>query len=209
MAARVSPAFAGRTLLVDNSAFQRGGLPAVRTEWLQALAQGRLYRSPILEFEVLYSARNAREHAELRDELQALRPLGLSTADIDAALTAQTELAEHAAGFHRIPHQDYLVASIAAAHGLGVLHYDADFDRLAAHSSLTFQSVWIAPPGTLADVEERQDPLRAHRRAVSHALAQFGGDRAKTVLEQVLDLLEHELAADDLQPPARPTDDRG
>jgi predicted nucleic acid-binding protein len=146
----MSPAFAGRDLLVDNSAFQRGGQEAIRAEWLLALEQGRLFRSPILEFEVLYSARNAREYGELREELQALRPLELSSGDIDAALTAQAELAQHAPGFQRIPHQDYLVAAIASAHGLGVLHYDADFDRLSVHSSLRFHSIWVAPSGTLA-----------------------------------------------------------
>jgi hypothetical protein len=134
MAARVSSAFAGSRLVVDNSAFQRGGNEIVRADWLRALEEGDLYRSPILEFEVLYSARNAREHAELRGELEALRPLELSEAVVAAALAAQAELARHAAGFHRLAHQDYLVAALAATHGLGVLHYDADFDRASRHA---------------------------------------------------------------------------
>jgi predicted nucleic acid-binding protein len=145
----VSSAIRPGKLVVDNSAFQRGGNELVRADWLRALEEGRLYRSPILEFEVLYSARNAREHAELREELEAFRPLELSDAAMGAALEAQAKLARHAAGFHRVPHQDYIVAAIAAAHGLGVLHYDADFDRIAKHSSLAFKSVWIAPAGTL------------------------------------------------------------
>jgi hypothetical protein len=52
----VSPAFRGRRLLVDNSAFQCGGNEVVRADWLRALEEGNLYRSPILEFEALYSA---------------------------------------------------------------------------------------------------------------------------------------------------------
>lgn len=161
-----------------------------------------LYRSPMLEFEVLYSARNAREHAELKQELGALRRLELSPAVVEAALAAQAELARHAPGFHRLAPEDYLVAAIAAAHGLGVLHYDSDFDRIAEHSSLAFESVWIAPPGTLdGDVP---DPLRQRRRAVSHGLAQFSAERAEEVLDRVLDLLENELRADGLHLPARP-----
>lgn len=202
MAGRVSPRFGGRDLVVDNSAFQRGGREPVRDEWLQALTDGRLYRTPILELEVLYSARNAREHADLREELEALRPLELSPATVDAALGAQTELARHGAGFHRLAHQDYLISATAAAHGLAVLHYDADFDRVAEHSSLAFDSVWIAPPGTLD--KHPADPLRGHRTAVSHAVGQFTGDRGGAVLEQVLDLLTQELRADGLQLPARP-----
>jgi hypothetical protein len=197
----VSSAFAGRKLVVDNSAFQRGGNEIVRADWLRALEEGHLYRSPILEFEVLYSARNAREHAQLTEELEALRPLELSETVVGAALEAQAELARHAAGFHRLAHQDYLVAAIAAANELGVLHYDADFDRIAEHSSLAFQSVWIARAGSLD--KEAADPLRQHRRAVSHSLAQFSGARAQEVLDKVLDLLEDELRADGLQPPAR------
>ena len=91
---------------------------------------------------------------------------------------------------------------MAAAHGLGVLHYDGDFDRLAEHSSLGFASTWIAPPGSLD--QETPDSLRRHRRAVNHGLAQFGGDRARGILDRVLDLLEDELRADGLQLPARP-----
>lgn len=197
----ISP-FTGRELVVDNSAFQRGGHPAVRADWLRAIDEGDLYRSSILEFEVLYSARNAREHTELREELEAFRPLELSGDVAGAALQAQAELARHAPGFHRISHQDYLVAAVAAAHGLGVLHYDSDFDRIAEHSSLAFESVWIAPAGTLD--QQAVDPLRQRRRAVTHGLAQFNGERAREVLDGVLDLLDNELRADGLQLPARP-----
>jgi hypothetical protein len=119
--------------------------------------------------------------SELRDELEALRPLELSEAVVGAALEAQAKLARHAAGFHRLPHQDYLVAAIAAAHELGVLHYDADFDRIAEHSSLAFESVWIASAGTLD--EQAADPLRPRRRAITHSLAQFNGERAREVLD--------------------------
>jgi predicted nucleic acid-binding protein len=200
VAARLSP-LAGRELVVDNSAFQRGSHELVRAGWLRALEQGHLYRSPILDFEVLYSARNAREHTELTEELQALRPLELSQAIVEDALRAQAELAGYAAGFHRLPHQDYLVAAIAAAHGLGVLHYDADFDRIAEHSSLAFESVWIASAGALDS--QTPDLLRGRRTAIGHSLAQFSGERARAVLDRVLDLLEKELRADGLQPPAR------
>lgn len=202
MAARVSEAFGGRELVVDNSAFQRGGQREVRAQWLQALEQGRLYRTAVLDFEVLYCARNTREHAELSEELEALRPLELSTDLIASALRAQSELAQHAPGFHRLPHQDYLVAAAAAAHDLGVLHYDGDFDRIAEHTSLDFESVWIASAGSL---ESRPtSPMRLQRRAIDLGLAQLTGDRAGEVLEAVIDLVEDELRADGLQPPAHP-----
>jgi hypothetical protein len=30
-----------------------------------------------------------------------------------------------------------------------VLHYDGDYEILAEHTSLIFESVWLAPPGSL------------------------------------------------------------
>ena len=44
---------------------------------------------------------------------------------------------------------DLLVAALADQHGLGVLHYDADFDTLAGHTTLTFRSRWIAERGSV------------------------------------------------------------
>jgi predicted nucleic acid-binding protein len=62
---------------------------------------------------------------------------------------SQRELAEDPAVSHRIGLPDLLLASIASQHGLGVLHYDGDYDLLAEHTSLEFESVWIAPPGSV------------------------------------------------------------
>jgi predicted nucleic acid-binding protein len=43
---------------------------------------------------------------------------------------------------------DLLTAAVAAHHGAVILHYDADFERIAATTSQPH--VWIAPRGTLA-----------------------------------------------------------
>ena len=42
-----------------------------------------------------------------------------------------------------------LVAAIADRHGLGILHYDHDYDLIAERTDLEFESVWLAPRGTL------------------------------------------------------------
>ena len=47
----------------------------------------------------------------------------------------------------RVPVSDYLIAAAAAERGFGVLHYDHHYDTLAG--ALGFESVWIAPPGTI------------------------------------------------------------
>ena len=202
MAARLKRPFGGRRLVVDISAFQRGAHPSTRSDWLRALEAGQLYKTPVLQLEVLYSARNANEYAELKDELEAFHSLPLTPIAVEEALTAQEELAAQHAGLHRIAHADYLIAAIARQNDLAVLHYDQDFDRIAQHSLLDFESVWIAPAGSLD--AQGSDSLRGHRRAVAQALGQFTGERGREVLDRVLDLLESELRANDLPLPRRP-----
>ena len=63
------------------------------------------------------------------------------------ALDAQRALAR--VGHHRLPPVDLLVAALADRHGLGVLHYDRDYDLLAENAGLRFESVWLAPAGSL------------------------------------------------------------
>jgi predicted nucleic acid-binding protein len=63
------------------------------------------------------------------------------------ALGAQRQLAR--AGHHRLPRVDLMVAAVADRHGVGVLHYDADFDILAERTDLQFESTWLAPRGSL------------------------------------------------------------
>lgn len=49
-----------------------------------------------------------------------------------------------------VPPLDYLTAAIAEDHGASILHYDADFERLAAHTDLSAAVEALAPLGTLA-----------------------------------------------------------
>jgi predicted nucleic acid-binding protein len=61
------------------------------------------------------------------------------------AIAVQGELARR--GQHRLPIPDLVIAAAAEAEGLTVLHYDSDFDRIAA---VTRQPVeWVVPKGTV------------------------------------------------------------
>jgi hypothetical protein len=40
-------------------------------------------------------------------------------------------------------------AAYAHEAGAGVLHCDRDYDLIAEHTNLSFESVWLAPAGTL------------------------------------------------------------
>jgi predicted nucleic acid-binding protein len=66
----------------------------------------------------------------------------------ERALQVQRRLA-HVGGLHHrsVKIADLIIAAAAEAVGATVLHYDADFDRIA---SVTGQAVrWVAPRGSL------------------------------------------------------------
>ena len=97
--------------------------------------------------EVGLSARNATELATVRGGLQQFPHVPVDEEVERLALAAQARLP--AAGRHRLPPADVLVAALAHRHGAGVLHYDKHFDLLAERSGLAFDSVWLAPRGAL------------------------------------------------------------
>ena len=136
-------------LLLDNSAWARlPALPADRAaEIADRLEAGELATCLPFLLEAGYSARTGGDHERLLADLLALPHFALDAETESRALTAQRELAR--IGHHRLPPVDLLVAALADRHGLGVLHYDRDYDLLAERTSLRFTSVWLAPVGSL------------------------------------------------------------
>jgi predicted nucleic acid-binding protein len=138
-------------LLLDNSAWARLGHAALsdaRADEIAVLLEGgRIATSLPFLLEAGYSARNAGDHDELIEELLALPLISIDDAIERRAIDAQRQLAH--AGHHRLPPVDLILAAIADCHGLGVLHYDADFDLLGSKTELDFESVWLVPRGEL------------------------------------------------------------
>jgi predicted nucleic acid-binding protein len=139
------------TLLLDNSAWVRladAAVPAQRADEIaDAVEAGRVAACLPFLLEAGYSARNAREHDQLLDELLALPRYHLDDASEQRALDAQAQLSR--VGHHRLPPVDLLVAALADRYELGVLHYDHDYDLIGEKTDLTFDSVWLATRGTL------------------------------------------------------------
>jgi predicted nucleic acid-binding protein len=139
------------TLLLDNSAWARFADPALAddrvTEIADALEAGQIATCLPFLLEAGYSARSARDHDELLSELLALPRFQIDEDVEERALDAQRQLAR--VGHHRLPPVDLLVAAIADRHGVGVLHYDRDYDLIAEKTDLKFESVWLAPAGTI------------------------------------------------------------
>lgn len=138
-------------LLLDNSAWARLSHPSLPTwrahEIADALEQSRLAVCLPLLLEAGYSARNARDHGELIEGLLTLPLIHIDGEVEKRAIDAQRQLAR--AGHHRLPPVDLILAAAADRHEVGVLHYDADYDILDAKTDLRFESVWLAPRGTL------------------------------------------------------------
>lgn len=134
-------------MVIDTSAWARIGDPAVRGPWREALFEGRLRLSPVARLEFLLSARDAGTFDALAEELSTIRPAPLTAAVLRSAEEAMRALAHRSAGTQRLPIVDYLVAAAAQELGAAVLHYDHDYDRLA--EVMEFESVWLAPAGTL------------------------------------------------------------
>ncbi len=143
----------GQGLLFDNSVWARlldGRLHgSVREKFEMALADGELWTCPPTLLEMRYSARDSKTFALTASRLDALPHAPLSSESAAAAVTAQAELAAAGGISHRVKPVDLLIASIAATQGLGVLHYDHDYDTIERHTSLSFASVWVAPRGDI------------------------------------------------------------
>jgi predicted nucleic acid-binding protein len=122
--------------ILDKSAAARAGDATIHG--LLAELTGSLYVCPIGELEQLYSARSASDYDALRqilhNSLEVLRP----PVDIfDRALALQSDLAHHHGMWHRTAIPDLLIAETALHHGVGVVHVDRDYDRIAEVRPLT------------------------------------------------------------------------
>jgi predicted nucleic acid-binding protein len=137
------------TLLLDNSAWARvEALPEeCARELADALEAGQVAVCLPFVLESGYSARSAADHDELVEELLSLPFVAIDEPVERRAVDAQRQLAR--VGHHRLPPVDLLMAAIADRHGLGVLHYDHDYDLIAAKTDLRFASVWLAERGSL------------------------------------------------------------
>jgi predicted nucleic acid-binding protein len=136
------------TYLADKSALtRRDTRPEVRAVIEPLLLSGAIATCGIVDLELLYSASSPAVYASLASALRALPRVAVTEAVLDRALEVQFSLAERSQ--HRaVPLPDLIVAACAENAGLTVLHYDADYDRIAG---ITGQPTrWVLPRGSIA-----------------------------------------------------------
>jgi predicted nucleic acid-binding protein len=131
--------------LADKSVWARLEQPRIRAVVAPYADRGLIGTCPIIDLEILYSARTGHEHDHFRTQREAFEYFPLTDEIAQRAIEIQGSLA------HRTQHRsvsipDLMVAATAERYSLTVLHYDADYDRIAGITGQLTE--WVVPRGT-------------------------------------------------------------
>lgn len=144
MTAPIGP---GQLYLIDTSAHARITHPQVRSLIAGLIADRAAATCVTVDLEAGYSGRDlpdVRAISERRRQLFVTLPV--SEVIADRARDVQLRMA--ARGHHRAAGViDLLTAAVAEHHGAVILHYDADFEHIAATTGQPH--AWVAPHGIL------------------------------------------------------------
>lgn len=137
---------AGAVYLADTSVFVLQARPQVRRRFADLLAQGRLAACQMTSLEYLNNASDPNGYELLWDALHGMRWIDVTAQAMDRALEVHRRLATQSQHRHfRLP--DLIIAATAELAEVTVLHYDADYDRIAR---ITGQPVeWVVEKGSL------------------------------------------------------------
>jgi predicted nucleic acid-binding protein len=133
------------THLLDSSVLTRLHHAVVRDAIESPAERGELARAGISDLEIGYSARTAAEWDRLEEALRAFELVETTTEHVQRARQVQRMLAAKHQRGRKVP--DLLIAAAAELRGLIVLHYDADFDRIAAVTGQLCE--WLVPAGSV------------------------------------------------------------
>ena len=136
------------TFLADKSVLARRQTRSQVREALDPLLlEGEVATCGIVDLEMLYSASSRSNYRAAAKSLRGMPRAPLDEGCLQRALEVQGMLAERSQ--HRaVPLPDLLVAACAERAGLTVLHYDADFERIAKLTGQRAQ--WVVPRGSVA-----------------------------------------------------------
>lgn len=137
----------GPRYLADKSALARLGRPEVGAVLEPLILSGAVATCGVVDLEVLYSARSHQDLVRTRATRALAFPLAaMAQADFDRAADVMEAIAGR--GQHRaVGLPDLLIAAVAERVGLTVLHYDADYDLVAAVTGQPTR--WVVPRGSV------------------------------------------------------------
>jgi predicted nucleic acid-binding protein len=138
---------AGLVYLADTTVYVlQGRHAAVRRRLEALLAEGRLAGCQMSALEYLNNAPDPQGYEIVWDALHGHRWMDVTSEAMDRALDVHRELARASQHRHfRLP--DLIIAATAELNGATVLHYDADYDRIAAVTGQATE--WVAAKGSL------------------------------------------------------------
>ena len=138
---------AGPIYLADTSVYVlQGRHPQVRKRFETLLAEGRLAACQMTSLEFLNNAPDPKSYEKLLGAFYAQRWLDVNTDAMNRALATHRSLARTSQHRNfRLP--DLIIAATAELNGATLLHYDADYDRIAAVTGQPTE--WVAPRGSL------------------------------------------------------------
>jgi predicted nucleic acid-binding protein len=141
------PVSPGQFYLIDTSAHARSDHLAVRTVVAGLIADRVAATCVTVDLEAGYSGRDLGDVRAIADRRRALYvTLPINEAIAERAREVQVRMA--ARGHHRAAGViDLLTAAVAEHHGAVVLHYDGDFEHIAA--STRQPHAWIVPRGSI------------------------------------------------------------
>ena len=134
--------------LADTSAWHLSRrVPDLRASFDRKTVGGVIGTCAMVTLELLQSVRNGREFDQRKRQMGRLRQCPIAAREWARAIDIYRALA-HQGGAHQrsVGHSDLLIAAAAESAGVELLHYDEDFERIAA---ITGQPTrWIVPRGT-------------------------------------------------------------
>jgi predicted nucleic acid-binding protein len=133
--------------LADKSALARWHHPPVRTVLAPLVEHGLIATCGITELVVLFSARGRADCDQVAaDRRHAYEWLPTEDGDLRRALSVQAELTARGQ-LGAVSLADLIIAAVAERHRVCVLHYDADYERVA---TITGQPTrWVVPEGSV------------------------------------------------------------
>jgi predicted nucleic acid-binding protein len=131
--------------LADKSALARFGVATVAARLRPLLEEGHIATCAIIDLVVLYSSRNLADYEAVLEERRSLEAAPVTPEVMERAIELQRRLAR--SGRHRVPIPDLMTSAAAREAGLAVLHYDADFERIARVGGAPHE--WVVPQGSV------------------------------------------------------------
>ena len=134
--------------LADKSALARMSEVTVARRLGPMIEAGLVGTCGIIELEVRFSARSHRDYVQIsRDRRLGYELFPMPDEIWDRALEVQFTLSERGQ-LRAVRFPDLFIAATAERHGLVVIHYDADYDLIAAITGQPCE--WVVPQGSIS-----------------------------------------------------------